>query len=230
MTTSRTRAAGLALVAALALVLSACGTGGFGSKEPTSTDRSIKSYVALGDGFAAGPYIGRTTAQDGCLRGELNYPQAVASSLGVTDFKDVSCVGATTKALTDAYRPPGTKKDVKAQLDALGPETDLVTVTIGISNDNLLSTMFTICIAQPCGNRPKPADFLDSLPQTANDMTNAIRAITAKAPQAYVVVVGYPELLPFDQHCKTVPKMDDTQWFLTQKVWNQFSTAVGSAA
>ena len=34
MTARRTRAAGLAIVAALALILSGCGAGGFGGKEP----------------------------------------------------------------------------------------------------------------------------------------------------------------------------------------------------
>lgn len=228
MTTTRTRAAGLAMVAALTLVLSSCG--GFGSNEPKTIDTAITSYVALGDGFAAAPYVGRTTAKDGCLRSELNYPTQVATALGVTDFKDVSCVGATTKAITDPFRPAGTKRDVKAQIDAISKDTDLVTIGIGIEDGGLLDSMFRICAALPCTGLVPANKFKDLLPQIAADMTSVIREITARAPQAYVVVVGYPELLPFDNDCKALPKMDDDQWQYTKYVWEQFTTQVGSSA
>ena len=231
MTAPRARAAaGLALLAVLAPLLSACGSGGFGGKQPESLDTSITRYVALGDGFAAAPYVGRTTDEDGCLRAELNYPQQVATSLGVPDFKDVSCVGATTKAVTGPFRPPGAKKDVAAQLDAVTPDTDLVTISIGIMNSSLLTGMFDICVAQPCGTKVLPKDLVDQLNQLTTDLPATIRAITDKAPQAYVVVVGYPELLPFVRDCKALPKMDDTQWSYANRAWRQFSTTVGSSA
>lgn len=228
MTTTRTRAAGLAMVAALALVLSSCG--GFGSSEPKTIDTAIRSYVALGDGFAAAPYVGRTTAKDGCQRAELNYPSQVATALGVTAFKDVSCVGATTKAITDPFRPAGAKRDVKAQIDAISKDTDLVTIGIGIEDGGLLDSMFRICAALPCTGLVPANKFKDLLPQIAADMTSVIREITTRAPQAYVVVVGYPELLPFDNDCKALPKMDDTQWSYANRAWRQFSTTVGSSA
>lgn len=230
MTGSRTRAAGLALVTALALVLSGCGAGGFGGKPPANLDTSIKSYVALGDGFAAAPYVGRTTSKDGCLRAELNYPQQVATALGVTDFKDVSCIGATTKAITDSYRPPGAKRDVKAQLDAVTKDTDLVTITIGLSDGDLLNSIFRICTATPCGTEVIAKDVVDRLDQISTDLPATIRAVVAKAPQAYVVVVGYPELVPFDNGCKTLPKMNDDQWSYANLAWDRFTTMVGSAA
>ncbi|MFL6171972.1 MAG: SGNH/GDSL hydrolase family protein [Marmoricola sp.] len=230
MTSSRTRAAGMALVAALSLVLSGCGAGGFGGKEPANLDTSIKSYVALGDGFAAAPYVGRTTSKDGCLRSELNYPQQVATALGVTDFKDVSCLGATTKAITDSYRPPGAKRDVKAQLDAVTKDTELVTITVGLSDGNLLNSIFRICTAAPCGNEVIAKKVVDQLNQISTDLPATIRAVVAKAPQAYVVVVGYPELMPLENGCKTLPRMNDDQWSYANLAWDRFTTAVGSAA
>ncbi|WP_183407207.1 SGNH/GDSL hydrolase family protein [Nocardioides marmorisolisilvae] len=228
MTGSRTRAAGLALLAVLALVLSGCG--GFGSKEPQTLDTTIKSYVALGDGFAAAPYVGRTTSKDGCLRAELNYPQQVANALHITDFKDVSCVGASTKAITDPYRPPGTKKDVPAQLDAVTADTDLVTITVGVSDGDLLNSMFRICTEAPCTGQILAKDVIDRLNQIATDLPATIRAVVAKAPNAYVVVVGYPELLPLDNGCKSLPRMTDDQWSLAQLAWQKFTTSLSSAA
>lgn len=228
MTTTRTRASGLALVAALALVLSGCG--GFGGKEPQNLDTSITSYVALGDGFAAAPYVGSTTSKDGCLRADLNYPHQVANDLGVTDFKDVSCLGATTKAITDPYRPPGAKKSVPAQLDAVTRDTDLVTITVGISDGDLLSNIFRICTAAPCGSQVLAKDVVDDLKRIADDLPATIRAVVAKAPQAYVVVVGYPELLPLENGCKSLPRMNDDQWGYAQLAWQRFTTSVSSAA
>ena len=228
MTAARTRAAGLALVAVLALLLSGCG--GFGSKEPKTLDTAIKSYVALGDGFAAAPYAGNTTSKDGCLRAELDYPQQVATALGVTDFKDVSCVGATTKAITDSYRPPGAKRSVKAQLDAVSRDTDLVTITVGLSDGNLLNSLFRICTATPCGNQVLAKDVVDQLNRIATALPATIRAVVTKAPQAYVVVVGYPELMPFENGCKKLPTMNDDQWSYANLAWDRFTTTVGSAA
>lgn len=225
-----TRAAGLAVAAALTLLLSGCGAGGFGGKEPTNPSAAITSYVALGDGFAAAPYVGRTTSTDGCLRSELNYPQQVATALRITDFKDASCVGATTKAITDAYRPPGAKRDVTAQLDAVTRDTGLVTISVGLSNGNLLNSLFRICVATPCGTQVPAKDLVDILKQISTDLPATIRAVVAKAPQAYVVVVGYPELMPFDNGCKTLPRMNDDQWRYANLAWQQFTAAVSSSA
>jgi hypothetical protein len=227
MTVRRTRAAALVALLALAL-LSGCG--GFGSTEPLTTDRTITSYVALGDGFAAAPYTGRTSAKDGCLRSSANYAAQVAKTLGVTAFKDVSCVGATTKAITHPFRPAGASKPVRAQIDAVGPNTDLVTISIGIENSNLVGNVFRICVALPCGNEVPLVNFKDILPAISKSMTSVIRDVTTRAPHAYVVVVGYPELLPFANGCKTMPKMDATQWYWASQIWPQFSTAVGSSA
>jgi hypothetical protein len=232
MNASRTRAAGLPVAAALvlALALAGCGAGGFGSKEPTNVDTAIKSYVALGDGYTAAPYVGRTTAADGCLRSEDNYPSRVAESLAVTDFKDVSCVGATTKAITDKSRPPGATKTVKAQIDAIDPDTDLITIGIGIENSHLLSNLFRLCFTAVCGDKVPAGTVRDQLATISRQITATIRAVTSRAPQAYVVVVGYPELLPFERDCKDLPTMNDTQLFYATQGWDQFTTAVGSAA
>lgn len=230
MTTSRKRAGGLLLVAALALLLTGCGAGGFGSKEPETLTTKIKSYVALGDGFAAAPYVGTSSDTTGCLRSQENYPQQVAETLGVTSFKDVSCAGATSSAITDPFKPKGAKKKLKAQINALGKDTELVTIGIGIEDDDLLGRMFRICSITPCGTKVLPKVVVAALKSIAKDLPATIRAISERAPQAYVVVVGYPELLPFDEGCKDVPKMDSDQYSYASFVWENFSTTVGSSA
>lgn len=227
MTRPRSRAAAGLLVALLAGALSACG--GFGTKEPQTLDTTIRSYVALGDGFAAAPYAGKATSNDGCLRTAGGYPQKVATSLAVADFKNVSCVGASTRAITGRYVPPGAKA-VPAQIDAVTKDTDLVTITVGISDHNLIYGMFNICPATPCGPKVIANDLAAQLKKLSTELPATIRAVTARAPHAYVVVVGYPELMPFENGCKALPKMNASQWFYSNQAWRSFTGTVSSAA
>ena len=142
--------AGLLLCTTLTFLLAACGGGFGGSGSPDTPDRTIHSYVALGDGFTAAPYTGDTEHDDGCLRSAVNYPALVAEELGVIKVHDVSCTGATTKALTTKVRPARGNRSVPAQLDAVDKDTDLVSIGIGIEDHDLLAHMFEVCLARPC--------------------------------------------------------------------------------
>jgi hypothetical protein len=196
VTISLRRAAGTLLVVALAVVLAACG-GGFSAAPPPPVDPGLHHYVALGDGFTAAPYTDATVGDDGCLRSSANYPVLVAAELGITDVRDVSCTGVATSALSKATEPTKGKPAVPAQLDAVGKDTDLVTIGIGIEDGGLLRKMFAVCLAQPCAPGSTNAQaVLDIVNQTESAVTDALRQIQAKAPNAYIVVVGYPLLTP----------------------------------
>ncbi|RZI79153.1 MAG: hypothetical protein EOO67_20845, partial [Microbacterium sp.] len=149
----RARTITAALVASLALV-SGCGAGGFDNKAPERSTGPVTfdSYVAIGDGFASGPYLGKDVSTSGCLRSADNYPTQVARALSVGTVTDVTCVGATTQDLTAISTAPGSKKKLAPQLDAVTKDTDLVTLGIGIEDNGLLQDMFHVCQAEPCGN------------------------------------------------------------------------------
>ena len=67
----------------------------------------VQRYVALGDSYAAGPLVPIPTGEPaGCLRSNQNYPSVVARELGVADFHDVSCSGATTENVTGPQSVP----------------------------------------------------------------------------------------------------------------------------
>lgn len=201
------QAAGLLLTLVLAGALAACGGGGFSSAPPTPPDTSIRSYVALGDGFTAAPYAGQGAGDDGCLRSAENYPALAAKTMGLTEVKDVSCTHATTNALTATFKAVKGKPALPPQLDAVDKDTDLVSIGAGIEDHDLLHEMFGICLVQPC--RPGTTFYtqvLDEVNQAGDALTQAIRAIQAKAPQAYIVVVGYPRLTPPPESgCKDFP-------------------------
>src|SRR5690348_12714706 len=105
----------------LALALAACGVKG--NPHPKTLD----SYVSLGDSYTAlagtGPFI-----DSACKRTETNYPHLVAKDLGIKDFTDVSCGGATSAALTTDQAILKPRASRSPQLEALTKNTKLVTL------------------------------------------------------------------------------------------------------
>jgi hypothetical protein len=100
-------------------------------RQASDVPEGIRHYVALGDSFSAGPFIpppDRTML--GCARSLSNYPHLLNAHIKPTTFVDVSCSAAKTADMTESRFLPTLRK-VPPQLDALRPETDLVTLTIG---------------------------------------------------------------------------------------------------
>lgn len=223
------RTTSLVVAASLALLVSGCGAGGFKSEQPVR-DTAIHSYVALGDGFAAAPYVGKTTTKDGCLRGSGNYPAQVAEALEVEVLRDVTCVGATTKSLTSQTKPPGTSAKVAAQIAFVKRDTDLITLGAGIEDEGMLNALFRVCLQLPCVDRVPPPDLQDRVNTIEDSLIEVVRKLQEKAPTAYIVIVGYPQLMPARDTCAGLPKLNpfelDAAYFVLQKV-NQ---AVRSAA
>ncbi|MEE1833720.1 SGNH/GDSL hydrolase family protein [Streptomyces sp. SP17KL33] len=175
-------------------------------------------YVALGDSYTAGPMIpGRTGTPVGCARSDHNYPSLVARRLGLdsTDFRDMSCTGAT---ITDLTSPQRTAEGMNAaQFTALSDRTRLVTLGIG-GNDIGFGTMIERCVGMgaayhalgsgkyipddtPC-ERLYSKDGTDRVQRridaVGGRLTDALKDIESRAPEARVYVVGYPAVLPAD--------------------------------
>ncbi|MFF4044939.1 SGNH/GDSL hydrolase family protein [Streptomyces sp. NPDC001816] len=171
------------------------------STVPAAAHGRDLTYVSLGDSYTSGPLIPRQTDAN-CARSDHNYPSLVAAQREATVFKDVSCAGATTNEM---WKPQGTNAP---QLDALGRDTDLVTVQIG-GNDvgfgSIIGTCARLGAQDPTGNpceRSYEAGGYDQLAltvlETAPKIDRVLRAVHARAPHARVILVGYPDLLPDD--------------------------------
>ncbi|WP_327166224.1 SGNH/GDSL hydrolase family protein [Streptomyces zaomyceticus] len=191
---ARTAAALTAVTAALA---TAAGLGaGPAAAAGTAPDR----YVALGDSFASGAGVPDQADAD-CMRSSRNYPALVNAALAPAAHKDVTCGGATTVHMTSAQNasaPP--------QLDALSADTDLVTLTIG-GNDVGFADIIVRCVTlgafnlagSPCKSSytwtgtDRLAATVDA---TAPKIAAAIDGIRQRAPQARILVTGYPAILP----------------------------------
>jgi len=172
------------------------------------------SYVALGDSYASGPLIVPQEAVPSCFRSGNNYPHLVARELGITEFDDVTCNGASSTDLTD---PQHTKfgGNVPAQYDALDKDTELVTVTIG-GNDVGLFDLALSCLDLPLAPRPTtscvpttgtgPDRFDQAIDRMGPTYNHVAHEIHIRSPKADVVFVGYPTAIR-DGGCPTIQPM-----------------------
>ncbi|MFC7503945.1 SGNH/GDSL hydrolase family protein [Nocardioides sp. CPCC 206347] len=151
---------------------------------PAPAQAAAAPYVALGDSYSSG--VGtRSYISDGtsCQRSNYAYPKLVAAQKGYAlNFK--ACSGATTSTVTNS------------QLSALNTGTEYVTISVG-GNDAGFSSVLTEC-AQPgwmsnCDGAINTAQSFinNTLPGRLNTLYASIKS---KAPNAVVVVVGYPRI------------------------------------
>jgi lysophospholipase L1-like esterase len=162
-------------------------------------------YVALGDSYTAGPLIPDLTGSPaGCARSTHNYPHLVAAAIGATSFSDVSCQGADT---TDMTKPESVPLGSNPPQDnALSASTTLVTLQIGgndINFSNIIVNCTTLSLTNPFGDPCKRhytkggTDKLRAaINATAPKVAADLQGIHADAPNARVLVVGYPAILP----------------------------------
>ncbi len=145
-------------------------------------------YVALGDSYSSG--VGAPGATGSCARSPRAYPRLWADRSDVASFRFVACGGATTDEV------------LSGQLSALTAGTDLVTVTIG-GNDAGFAPAVASCVMgsdAACGTAIGVARryMTRVLP---GDLDATYAAIRARAPNATVVVLGYPRLFETTTTC-----------------------------
>jgi lysophospholipase L1-like esterase len=159
-------------------------------------------YVALGDSYTAGPFVGTMRVDpEGCARSLQNYPAFLADWLDVATYTDVSCSGADTRALTGDQALFG-GGSVGPQLDAVTSETDLVTLGIGGNDFGIYSGLVT-CQGPSSAACPQ-ARLRRDAGRLAERIRTAVRQVVRRAPEADVYVVGYPQILPTERACPAV--------------------------
>ena len=195
------------VLVAAAAVLGLLGLPTIGAAEVRSAPQH---YVALGDSYASGPGIPEQRADPiGCQRSTQNYPALLAQELRIRDYTDMSCGGARTDNMTAPQ--PVRPVHHPAQFDALRPDTDLVTITIG-GNDINIGDLWLACAqlgptdptGDPC-QRQVTAGGTDLYAQrialAAPKVGQALEAIRQRSPRATVLLVGYLRILPSATGC-----------------------------
>ncbi|MER6332512.1 SGNH/GDSL hydrolase family protein [Streptomyces sp. NPDC001034] len=175
------------LVAPLLLAL------GLGFTQAASAQAASNSggYVALGDSYASGVGSGSYISSSGsCDRSTKAAAYLWNAAHSPASFSFNACSGATTD-------------DVMAnQLGSLNSSTSLVSISIG-GNDAGFANVMQTCVLNSdstCLSAISSAEsyITSTLPGKLDTVYNAIHS---KAPNARVVVVGYPRFYLLGQTC-----------------------------
>jgi lysophospholipase L1-like esterase len=173
------------IVFSAAVVVSAATAGLVGAMGPTAAHAAGPvNYVALGDSYSSGVGAGDYISSSGsCDRSTNAFPEQWADANSPASFVSVACSGATTADV------------LSSQVSALSASTTLVSITIG-GNDAGFSSVMETCVlsfTSSCLNAVKAAEaFIAG--QLPARLDTTLQAIAAHAPNAKVVVLGYPDL------------------------------------
>lgn len=175
-------------------------------------------YVAMGSSFASGsgiaPYDPAAPAR--CQRSTENYAHQLARKRKLI-LVDVTCGGATTAHILGPWN------ELPPQVDALTPDTALVTITIGGNDLGYIGRL----IAGSCGDGPAasaaaqpicrmiaagrrngaamPAMTEESWRKAETGLTGIAREIRRRSPRARIVFVDYLTVLPEGPLCDQTP-------------------------
>ncbi|WP_028663020.1 SGNH/GDSL hydrolase family protein [Saccharomonospora halophila] len=147
-------------------------------------------YVALGDSYSSGVGAGSYNDSGNCKRSSNAYPALWADSHPVSDFEFAACLGARTS-------------DVISQAAALDAGTTLVTLSVGGNDAGFTDVMIdcTLGTDQQCVDRVATAK--DYATTTLPGLLDEVYAtVTANAPNAEVIVLGYPRFYEIGGSCR----------------------------
>jgi lysophospholipase L1-like esterase len=144
-------------------------------------------YISLGDSYAAGqgagPYL------DACYRSDNAYSELADQAKAIQLVVNAACSGKTTWDV------------VNSQLRQLNKSTELVTITAGGNNIGF-GDIITACgaaLADPgagpaCATATTAAATMIQSGQLTRDVISMIQSVKAAAPNARIIVTGYPYL------------------------------------
>jgi lysophospholipase L1-like esterase len=172
------------------------------TQAPSTTARApiVQSgdrYVSLGSSIASG--YGIANQSTFCGRSDRDYGHLVAAKLGL-NLTDVSCGAAVIPNVVDRAQgaaPP--------QIDAVTPDTKLITVSVG-GNDISLNGTALGC-GDPATVCSPPATLDADEAALQGKLVAMFTALKARAPSATVVLVTYPREFP-DQNCAELSLSD----------------------
>ncbi len=172
--------------------------------------------MALGDSFSSGAGIGSVEGLTGCQRSHVNYVSLIGRKLHAS-YRDATCGSATTDNAYVAQKTGGNGTgSVPPQLTMVRPSNDVVLISLGLNDLQFFYDMVFGCTGMsgmyptgtPCQNvwaltlRPGP---IQQLPAIHDRLYRVVRDAQTRAPDAAVLVVGYPQLVPETGTCADLP-------------------------
>ncbi|NEA23217.1 SGNH/GDSL hydrolase family protein [Actinomadura bangladeshensis] len=164
-------------------------------RAPTPLEAATRgSYVALGDSYSAGVGAEATPADHNplarCHRTSKAYYHEVARAFRFAKGTAFwACSGATTDDVLDG------RGGEPAQIGRIGRDTSLVTISIG-GNDVGFSKILAGCVVKlPWGKgcTEQGQEIAGKMSELRQSLPALLAEITARAPYARVIVMGYPK-------------------------------------
>ncbi|MFD0776160.1 SGNH/GDSL hydrolase family protein [Streptomonospora algeriensis] len=159
------------------------------------------NYVALGDSYSsgegAGDYIEGTADDGGCRRSANAYPERVADSFdfaGQLGF--YACSRQRGASMLESL------EEADSQIAQTKPHTSVVTLGIG-GNDLGFTSVLRACMVrvplmEATACRDQEEDVTSRMDGFESTLEDIIREIRDRAPDARILVVGYPRIFPAD--------------------------------
>ena len=194
--------------------------------------------VSFGDSYTAGTGTAATQPSPAsfCAQAADNYPRQVAQALGMV-LADRSCNGARTENVVAPQEAQG--QTAAPQIDGLTGDTRLVTIALGVNDNELFGTLVgcshyaaVSTSAAPCKDAVLAAspNAVDQIPSVTASLVSAVRSVKATAPGAQIVLLGYPQVLPDGAQCPARWPITegDAQW--VNATLSQLDGAIENAA
>lgn len=191
------------IIAALAALALGAGLFTVGGALPASAaPTTVVKLVALGDSIAAGQ--GGGVPLDACARTAGGYAAQLDQIPKVNLLRNAACTGATIE-------------DTWAQLSQVNRGTTAVTLTVG-ANDLGLDAIYSACSAAAAGADPTACftaiqGVYMAAPGLVPELAALIGAIAERAPNATIVVTGYPHLFAA---APPIPQFDNLNILIAQ--------------
>jgi lysophospholipase L1-like esterase len=161
-------------------------------------------YVALGDSYTAGTGAGAAKRPGGvdCWQSSPGYVDIVGATSSIDLLVNGACHGAVLSRLSPTYDQvlytPTVQEQIRFLIStrALSKETELVSITAG-ANDLGFAGVLGVCAFSEetiCQEAVSRATSPDALAFLTASLVKTYRHIQAAAPNATVVVLGYPLL------------------------------------
>ncbi|GAA2408478.1 SGNH/GDSL hydrolase family protein [Actinomadura vinacea] len=152
------------------------------------------AYVALGDSYSSGLGAEASVADQNplarCQRTSKAYYHQVAKSFPFKSSAFWACSGATTRTVLTG------KSGEPSQLNRIDANTSLITISVG-GNDVGFSKVLAGCViklpwSRSCSDQGR--DIATRMAALRGSLPDLYDRITAKAPRARVIVMGYPRV------------------------------------
>jgi len=212
--TARDRFAGRLVTMLIALV----GLVTVGTLPAAAGSSGTIRYVALGDSYAAGQ--GGGDYLNDCLQSLNGYPYLLEPRRRIDLRANAACSGASTSEVRST------------QLSELNQDTELVTLTVGAADLDLQGVL-AACTPEPtaAGCQDAINVALGELALLGVSLTNLYGQVAAAAPDALIVVTGYPylfEIVPGDPTAAIKDQINNAVTLLNRTIQQAVAAAQGA--